>query len=1516
MPLEKGGRADKAGNRYEIKGIIYELLNLINETNYSVVIEALGEDEEGTDILVTNSDGVKEHQQCKARNASKEYWEISDLKARNIFKTWNHQLSRDENRKVALVSPIGCSFLVDLHERSLNTSGNPRDFYDFQIQKSSKTFSKFYHDFCTEMNLEYSKDNEVLRSIDYLRRINLKHISEYAIRENIYQKIEFYFCSDKNVVYNALVAFVIDGDILGKEITETILQDYLTAQHIKLRLIDGNKRIVPQISTINQEYRASFKPLQEGLIQRNEFEKCTKTIKNEQNLIISGNAGYGKSGCTEAIIDYCEIEKIPYIAIKLDRKIPQKNCDIWGQQLGFPGSISYALHSISKNKRAVIILDQLDALRWTQANSSEALSVCMELIKQVKYLNYEREYKIIIVFVCRAYDLHNDNNIKALFETESNTNQDNNKWERVVVQYFDEDVVKSIIGEKYKIITTKTRKLLQIPSNLYIWQHLDEEETYDDCITTSHLIEKWYQQICKKSISFGVQEKVVIEMQEHIVDVLDSMGRLYAPKQILKVDETGFDYLISAEMIVVDGSRVGFVHQSILDYFISKRMMQQYFANKSIEEIIGEKNKQTPRKRYQIQMFLQNILEYDSAAFVAAGIKMLESFRVRYYVKYLFYEILGQISHPDENIKEFIIHGCKNEYTDYLLNNVICGNHEYVNILREFGILKKWFVDETRKNNVFVLFTSISADLNAQDITFIKERAFKNEEDDRRFLNCFLHDIMQDSVEVFELRMLFYYKYPEWAQELYIDMKNMMKNCEVRTIRLISFWLENKIKSNGRNVYHYEEELLDESDLFLVENGHYALDKLLQYVPKEDSWEVQYSDWSGRDMHKRNLERTTIGLIKKANKTIINQNPDFFWSYYEPYMGKNYTIYNEIILDGMQFLPSSYSNQVIFYLSNDLDKKAFDYTSGANSQLGLVIKVIKVHAAFCKVTYLSFFENAIKKYVSPRAVEWYKSRIEQNNTKEYAPVYWSFWGDMQYQLLQNIPFEKLSCESKNLLRVLERRFEGRSYRYMNGDGHSGWVASPVSGKKIGRNQWLQIITNQKLKNRQHSNWNEVKGGFIESSIEMYSSDFSLAVRAEPEAMIRLVLENKDDIVPVYIDSMYSGSEFSENINEVSKQTWEEMFRVFPCDLVSHRASYFCGILEKANIYTWSPDVLSQLKNIAIDFKGTTENVKSGEDVVIDCDKLVSNALNCVRGDAARAIGHLLWDNKELFPEFKLVIDKLTLDNDPAVNMASFYALWPSYNINREWAETRILRLYESDVQMASFQDTKNMFFRLYPKYKDRVLTVMIKCFESDDKRLIQIGSYSLCEFYMRYDEFTEVILKVKELNEEQVKAILYMAVIYLKYEEYHDKAKEIILKYKNAEGNGGSPLSRIFSDKLVDVERDSEFLIEIMKSKVGRRMVYSFVRFLEENACSIRDYAEIVLALCGSVLGMDSELIATRLGIENYISKLIIALYDESANSEKESDKKIAEGCLELWDNMFEKQIGQVRALSRELMER
>ncbi len=71
-------------------------------------------------------------------------------------------------------------------------------------------------------------------------------------------------------------------------------------------------------------------------------------------------------------------------------------------------------------------------------------------------------------------------------------------------------------------------------------------------------------------------------------------------------------------------------------------------------------------------------------------------------MKFIFYELLGQRSEPDENIIQFIANECENEfYGDYILNNVIFGRKQYVSVLRRQGILEKWFGNPSRKEIVF-----------------------------------------------------------------------------------------------------------------------------------------------------------------------------------------------------------------------------------------------------------------------------------------------------------------------------------------------------------------------------------------------------------------------------------------------------------------------------------------------------------------------------------------------------------------------------------------------------------------------------------------------------------------------------------------------------------------------------------------------------------------------------------------------------------------------------------------------
>ena len=322
-------------------------------------------------------------------------------------------------------------------------------------------------------------------------------------------------------------------------------------------------------------------------------------------------------------------------------------------------------------------------------------------------------------------------------------------------------------------------------TTLYIWQHLEKKEIYGDGLTTSHLIDKWFEQICRKSITMGLQQRTITETKIRIVDVLEKTGRLYVPKQILNVEEAGLDYLISSEIVVIQNDRVGFVHQSILDYFMSQRMMEKYFHVQKLENIIGEKCRQTPGRRYQVQMFLQNLLEYNSEDFIIFGKEMLISDNIRYYFKYVFYEILGQIQEPDDNIIQFIIDNCENEiYGNYLLNNVIFTRKQYITILRNQGVLERWYSMEEKKSIVFNLLTSIAPNLDVEDISFIERHAFSDKSDDEQFMRCFLHDI----IHFLRREMLDFTAFPVFfvsnlllvqRKKYYFNRATVSRNCSI-----------------------------------------------------------------------------------------------------------------------------------------------------------------------------------------------------------------------------------------------------------------------------------------------------------------------------------------------------------------------------------------------------------------------------------------------------------------------------------------------------------------------------------------------------------------------------------------------------------------------------------------------------------------------------------------------------------------------------------------------------------------
>lgn len=277
---------------------------------------------------------------------------------------------------------------------------------------------------------------------------------------------------------------------------------------------------------------------------------------------------------------------------------------------------------------------------------------------------------------------------------------------------------------------------------------------------------------------------------------------------------------------------------------------------------------------------------------------------------------------------------------------------------------------------------------------------------------------------------------------------------------VISFALRQQISYS--HCYRDLKNILDHLDAsFYVENYKFILDELLKLLPKSNKIGITYSNWSCINAYKENAERLCVVLIRNATVAMAKKAHDCFFDYYNEYQGKGYHVFNEIILNGLLYLSADYSDRIIQYIGSNLDTNIFDNTSGSLDKLGITKSVLKKHCTLCSDEELEILENTICSYISPNAFKSYERRVKHNKEHKESPVYDSFWGDLQFELLSSFPIDRLKEETKSLLKVLERKFNHNHTVYIDYGVKAGYVTSPVSGKCIGAKQWLRIITNKK-----------------------------------------------------------------------------------------------------------------------------------------------------------------------------------------------------------------------------------------------------------------------------------------------------------------------------------------------------------------------------------------------------------------------------------------------------------------------
>lgn len=519
MSLEKGGRADKVGNQYENFILGKRLLRLVEGKLKAIEVEPLGVEGKGVEYIVTKMDGTRVYYQCKAANKGRNSWSVKNLTTMGIFENAKEHILRSERNEFRFISPLSCGELGALCDRA-RTNHSVQDLIDNQLTNDS--LRKKFQECAEAWNLSVDDPMECEKLAFLLSKCYFEQIlrTDDSIQD-VEDRIRWMFDGNERSARVAMENYANDQGKYGVEISKYDVISYMERNGYVLRGFGKNADTYNKIQSINENHWEAISPINGVFIPRTPANAAVSSLMKNQSVILHGRAGCGKSGCVELVSNYLKKQKILYLRLKLDRDIPRNTAVQYGKDLGLHDSPVYCLYELAGKSPCVLILDQLDALRWTTAHSPTALSACKELISDARVANEHHDAHISILLVTRTFDYKCDAGMKRLFAQNS---EQEKTWTEIEVSALTESEVSGIVGAKYENLSNRLKQMLRVPSLLYVWMRLDQAERSHAITSANQLFHKWWRQILMRCELKNMSQKELTEVVRNIVSKMSVRG--------------------------------------------------------------------------------------------------------------------------------------------------------------------------------------------------------------------------------------------------------------------------------------------------------------------------------------------------------------------------------------------------------------------------------------------------------------------------------------------------------------------------------------------------------------------------------------------------------------------------------------------------------------------------------------------------------------------------------------------------------------------------------------------------------------------------------------------------------------------------------------------------------------------------------------------------------------------------------------------------------------------------------
>lgn len=399
------------------------------------------------------------------------------------------------------------------------------------------------------------------------------------------------------------------------------------------------------------------------------YDWINNDLKNSQKniLILEGEKGFGKTIVLKDLLIKLNVDKTDVLGIKadkyfavnrieLEKKIFQKN------NLSIDDIVKIYK---SKEKKLIIIIDQLDALSQSLSSNREYIQTYNRLIADLSY-----HPNIRIIISTRSYDLNYDADLREY---------KSNEYANIKMTLIPKEKVLEVLSE-YKVnnCSNELLELLRVPNQLDIFCKLPNKNGLN--IDSLKSLKDLYDVLWKQLVTYKQELNLKIILYQ-IADTMYLNQQITIPNTFEDDYLQEINYLKSNNLLIENNNELQFFHQTFYDYTFSRQFVEN---NKSLEKYIQDNN-QSLYVRSTIKMVVEYYREYSPNDYTKTIRQIIKGSKYRFHIKTLVITSLGQISNPSNDEKSVV-------------NEIILTNFKFTEIFIGSIFSKNWLEFILNKN--------------------------------------------------------------------------------------------------------------------------------------------------------------------------------------------------------------------------------------------------------------------------------------------------------------------------------------------------------------------------------------------------------------------------------------------------------------------------------------------------------------------------------------------------------------------------------------------------------------------------------------------------------------------------------------------------------------------------------------------------------------------------------------------------------------------------------------------------